>query len=320
MIDRNRLRGATALLATLLLSACGGGGYTSLLDDPAFSDDATFAEDAGTVGEALASGNTLSAYNGNMIQAARHQDGAWVETTSPEFKITRNDQGGIDVTLGGETVSYAAADVSPDGNGFEKEPDGNWRALYTWSAPSAAEALSGQNVEYDSHQVWTYFWDTTDGGTTNGYAVIGTETRPSALEGKANATYSGYAVADVYQKGSDSFDRLRYRGDVQMSADFAAGKIAGNIAGVTREARVNDAWTGNRVPVAGAIAMNEADIEGNSFAGTLTGDQAFVADIGEFSGTYGGKFYGKAGEEVGGILSINDADSVGSGFFSAGQN
>ncbi|GLQ52821.1 hypothetical protein [Devosia nitrariae] len=44
------------------------------------------------------------------------------------------------------------------------------------------------------------------------------------------------------------------------------------------------------------------------------------AAAGDFTGTYGCKFFGPNGEEVGGVLSITGDGAVGSGFLSANQD
>lgn len=312
-----RLAGATAAMSTIVLAGCGGGGSSEFIK-------AVFAEDAGTTIEALDAGKTLTAYNEQMSSSARRTEGVWASTASPEFSVKKNDQGGIDVTLGDEMVSFTPADrevPSDPGDpsyGWEKSyDDGNFRGVFTSSdtGGGADDVLNG-NTRYAHHQVWSYFWGTDGGETFNGHAVIGTETQASALEGKANATYHGWARADLYAKGSDSFDRTRITGDVELNADFGAGEISGAIGDMRTATRTGGVW-GPESNVAGFVNMNTAKIDGNSFSGTMSGNGTPFDDFD--GGSYGGKFYGENGEEVGGVLSLEDEDVVGSGFFTAGQ-
>lgn len=315
------IAGTTAAMSTIVLAGCGGGGSSEVIK-------AIFAEDAGTAAEALDDGKTLTAYNGQMSSSARRTDGVWASHASPEFSIKKNDQGGVDVTLGDEMVSFTPADLQfpddPDqSDGWEKEDqDGNYRGVFA-EGGMLGEVLSG-NGDSDYHQVWAYFWRTEGGETFNGHAVVGTETKESALEGKANATYSGWASSDIYEKGSDSFDRRRVEGDVTMTANFDAGKISGTIDNLRTNERIDGQWVHDNwddLPsLDGSMSMNETDIEGNQFSGSLTPDAALAASTGDFDGTYGGKFYGENGEEVGGVISIDEDAAIGTGFFTAEQD
>ncbi|MCT7375813.1 transferrin-binding protein-like solute binding protein [Chelativorans salis] len=291
-------------VAGIGLAGCGGGGSTSAIVD------ALYAEDVGTTAEALDTGKTLKAYNGNMSKGVRMQDGVWSDVTAPNLTIKKNDEGGVDVSVDGIEVSYSASDLSDDGYGWQQGDFG----LYTRSADSAEDALAGK-AAYDHHQVWSYFWSTGE-GALNGLAVIGTETKASALTSEATATYSGYAHADLYTKGSDSFDRERVRGALDMTARFDEGKISGSISSL--QDRVTDDT------IAGSVSMNETDIDGNAFSGSLTPDAALAGVVGDFEGNYAGKFYGPGGEEVGGVLSFGsdaeDGELIGAGMFSAGKD
>lgn len=284
---------------------------------------ALFAADVGTAAEALDAGATLMAYNANMSSSLeddwntdeRRAQGA------AEFSIRKNDQGGVDVTIDGETESFSAADLEDAGFGWQKElDDGLYRSVHTWTGTNAEEVLAG-DAWTPYHQVWGYFWDTGDESDLRGFAVVGSETEADVLEGKANATYSGWSVAEMYPDDEAAADdeRARMEGDLTMSADFNAATISGAITDLSTKTRVNDTWS-NSQALAGSVSMDSTAISGNGFSGNLTPSADLTAVVGDFTGTYGGKFYGPNGEEVGGVLSITGDDSVGAGFFSADQD
>ncbi|WP_404404064.1 transferrin-binding protein-like solute binding protein [Pelagibacterium halotolerans] len=303
----------SAVLAGCTTTGTTGGGSTS---------NAVYADDAGTASAALAGGETLMAYNASMSRSAvKTGDGNWVwlsDPEAPEVSFELNDQGGVDVTIDGTTVSFSASDL----NGEFGWQSGN-NGIYTWSAESAQQALDGDGFgEY--HQVWSYFWDTGE-ETLNGYAVIGTETTSDAVAARtASATYSGWAVADSYTVGSDSNDRTRLSGDLTLAADFDAGTIGGTVDDISVKAQSGGSW-GAATALTGTIALETATISGNGYTGTLTPDATFLTEtsMSEFDGTYGGKFYGPDAEETAGTIGFSGSDGddfVGTGFFSAVQD
>ncbi|MCD7060990.1 transferrin-binding protein-like solute binding protein [Pelagibacterium xiamenense] len=308
--------GCTAIVGAALggcASTGGGGGGGATLN-------AVYAEDAGTVGEALASGETLMAYTSSMSLSAVRENGVWQsDPASPQFSLVLNDEGGIDVTIDGKTVSFTAADLSGE-YGWESGDDG----VFTWSADSAQQALDGDAFgQY--HQVWSYFWHPED-TMYNGFAVIGTETTPDAVAAQsASATYSGWAAADAYFAGSESDTRTRLFGDLALAADFDAGTIGGTMSNIGVRVRSDGDW-GATTDLDGTIALETSSISGNGYSGTLAPDATLESELAmeDFEGGYGGKFYGPDAEEAGGTLGftgVSDGDAVvGAGFFTALQD
>lgn len=297
---------------------------------------AIFADDAGTAAQALASGKTLKAYDANMSSGLAgtwdSNNSRWKDNEAPghrtsEFSIKRNGQGGVDVTIDGETVSYASADQDGDFGWKQTDGDGNYRELYSWT-DTADKVLSGTSNVASYHQLWRYFWDKPQGGGLSdeqfGFAVVGAETRPEALAGKANATYSGYGHMEFYPAdvADAGYNRAAQRGDLTMQADFAAGQISGNLGNLQTRANVGGTWTG-WTAANGSISLDTAPIVGNGFSGTLTASNDLVIDPGvgaSTDSTYAGKFYGPSGEEVGGVFSITTEKATGTGAFSAKQD
>ncbi|GLQ53773.1 hypothetical protein GCM10010862_10320 [Devosia nitrariae] len=239
---------------------------------------------------------------------------------SNEFSIKKNDQGGVDVTIDGETISYSATDVDGDYGWSKETEDGLNRDLYTAIGGTAEEVLAGAGRR-PYHQIWSYFWDTGNESRLHGVAVVGAETRSEALEGKANATYSGWGLANIYpdDEAAAGYERARIEGELNMAADFNASTISGAITDLSTETRSNGTWSASQA-IAGSVAMDNAAIAGNEFSGNLTPSANLTATVGDFTGTYAGKFFGPNGEEVGGVLSITGDDAVGTGFFSADED
>ncbi|AEQ52966.1 transferrin-binding protein-like solute binding protein [Pelagibacterium halotolerans] len=290
----------------------GGGGGTP--------SPALFAASAGTASEALADGETLMAYNSLMSAAVEHDFDAG-ETRALDgttFSIAANDQGGLDVIIDGVAYSFTDADIS--GNAFEFDDPGGMGPYYrlnSWDG-DIVDVLDVSNTAH--HQVWSYFWDPA-GEPISGFAVVGTETMPEALEGKANATYSGAAGAALTDSGTFN-DTTRIVGELAMSADFNAGQISGlvdNIAVIGL-----GACSGGVGPacVNGTAALDSAAITGTGFSGTITADSDLLTafSLTDLGGTYSGKFYGADGEEVGGVMALSGEETVGTGYFSATQD
>ncbi|MCT8998338.1 transferrin-binding protein-like solute binding protein [Chelativorans intermedius] len=311
------LTGSVAI-AALGLAGCGGSGSTSAIVD------ALFAEDVGTAAEALDDGKTLKAYDGKMSSTLHHEDVR--RHDSAKVSIKKNDAGGIDVTVNGKTESYSSTHVSDDGYGFESD-DGH-RNIYTWSAPSAQDAVNGTGG-YPYHQIWGYHWwdpESDDPGMF-GFAVVGTETTSEVVAARTDkATYSGTAFIRSYGSDGSVHDRTDIKGDLSLTAEFDEGKISGLVNNVEGRERVNDVngpWT---AVTGGEIALQEADISGHGYEGKIAPNDTFNTALGvtEIDGTYRGKFFGPDAEETAGVISASGVadgeDFIATGSFSADED
>lgn len=273
-------------------------------------------KDGTTALKANAVTSTAISYDGNKVSKA----------ASSDFSLKKNGTG-VDLTVNGETITFADGDLVPENDGWEKQkPDGSdYKSVFVFTADSAKSALDGTDKNY--LQVWQYDnWNGDKG--TRGFAVIGAETDPQVVKSHANATYQGKARADTWME-NDSQERTGVRGDLTLNADFQAGSVTGKIDKIearTRGADTNDKWTDWAAADAGAnIEMTKAAISANGFSdGKLIAHDP-SGEVGNLDGsTYSGRFYGPNAEQVGGVMSIKgtspDGKFVGNGFFIGQRN
>lgn len=281
-------------VSALALSGCGSTGTVGGIDP------AIYAADAGTVSTALDAGTTLKS-NTNGVNNAAHQqtqaDGSGGATDNgTDFAIAKNDAGGYDVTIDGTTTNFTSGELV--GSSYIKGAltDNEIKTLFL--------AAVG-----DYHQIWGYTHSNVAADTIDNISgVIGTETKAAALEGKANATYTG--TASAFATNTTTGNLVLYNGTANLSADFGASTISGSVGGITyMDTASCGSGTCATGAVAGAIAMNETSISGNGFTGALTGS----GDLASVNGGYTGKFYGPNGEEVAGTISGTADSFYGSG-------
>lgn len=299
------------LLGTTLVAACGGGGGSGSpgVASRAGNSDAerVLAVDAGNAAEALEDGAALKASQRASSGWTRTFDAETAELSADTTaSVSRNDEGGLDLTIGGQTIRFVASDLTEDGDGFQL-PDGT-AGIYSWDGDSMEEALDPAAGRYSL--VFDYYTDSDDGTGRNGFLVVGTETADADLQALPTATYEGYARIRVAPTtGFDDYDAdvSEARGDVTMVADFGAGTVSGEVTNMAgRVPRLEDptrTWT----PFDGALTMEEAAITGNGFTGAITADEGFTAAVGtvDAGSTYSGTFFGPGGEEVGGGINMS---------------
>lgn len=293
----------------------GGGGSTLVQGDQLAGNEPV--EHAAAV--ALNDGKTLKADPASNSSAVNIDwDANTAKGEKPTFSVKKNGNGGMDMTVNGQTVSFAAADAPADPAdapyGWEKNGN-DYKDLYNYNG-----MRDGSDQGYV--QVWGY---TVDDGpkTLRGYGVVGLETPEDTVKTHANATYKGRARADTVQDGAPN-ERTGARGDLTLNADFAAGSVSGsvdNVEGRDRGAATNNQWTAWQA-APGKIILGNAAISSNGFSGgsvslDATAAQTFGADLS--GSTYSGRFYGPDADQVGGVMNIvgtNDEDKkvVGSGF------
>lgn len=285
----------------------------------------TFAmTDKDTAAKALKDGTTLKTTartsTTNLIDYATNTSKS-VDPAS--FAIKKNAKGGVDVTVNGKTTSFAKADeLVEDGEayGWEKDvPDTDYKSLSSYTG-TIDETLNGTG-DFKYAQVWRYTLDE-GAASTKGFAVVGAETRPEALKGKANATYKGWAVSET-QLTTDRKTRTRVNGDLELAANFDKGSISGSMTNLsTRTRSGNQGWSA-WAAAPGAIKLETAKITGNGYDGKLSGDKNFNSAIdGNLNGsTYSGRFYGPKAEETAGVLKLkgtSEGDTfAGTGAFAA---
>lgn len=286
--------GLTAMAAAL--AACSSGSSTT-------KSTSIFAADAGNAAQALADGKTLAAQaNGAKTLRLNHATG---ETSIGDatFELVKNADGELTMMVNGKEYAFTTADRDPSGDGYVVDEADHYANLFN-DRGSIDDALDTTKDQYA--QVWGYYvWDGTEPNTW-GQAIVGTETRPDALGSLPTATYNGYAQinmteAEGYVDWNTSMKRVN--GDLEMTADFGAGTISGQITNMGYRAPGAATWD----PIAGSVAMDSTAISGNGYSGSLTPDADLQTSLdlsADTTGTYDGKFYGPSAEEVAGILTL----------------
>ncbi|MBN8631641.1 MAG: transferrin-binding protein-like solute binding protein [Rhodobacterales bacterium] len=318
------------LLGTTLVAACGGGGSSGngvVSRSGNTGADKILAVDAGNAAEALEDGATLKASQRASSGWKRSYDAATAELSADSTAtVRRNDQGGLDLTVGGQTIRFVAADLSEDGYGFEL-PDGS-ASIWSWDGESMAEALDPSAGRFSL--VFDYHSENDDNTGRSGFLVVGTETADADLQALPTATYDGYARIRVAPTtGFDDWntDMSEARGDVTMVADFGAGNVSGAVTNMAGRAPRDENPTRTWVPFDGSLTMEEAAITGNGFTGAIRADADFTDNVGtiDAGSSYSGTFFGPNGEEVGGGINMSGTsaedglDYIGYGHWRAWQ-
>ena len=93
----------------------------------------------------------MTAYDRN------HAAGPVQSAGSPEFAITKNDNGAVDVTLGSLSMPYASSNLHECFT-WDKSDGTNSISINTMSSSTGAEdTINGKNTASAYHQVWGYF-------------------------------------------------------------------------------------------------------------------------------------------------------------------
>lgn len=316
-----------ALAASTAIAGCssnGSGGGQAFVSRSGNTDaQKVLAVDKGSAAAALNDGSTLRASQRTSASWTRvfqtgSQEGTASLSADGTGTIKRNSSGGLDLTVGGQTYSFSAADVTSDGYGFVL-PDGS-AGIFTNSANSMADALDPANTDYSA--IFDYYADQGSTGL-NGHIVVGTETADTALATLPTATYSGrLQVRAAPTTGFNDYnnDVTTVRGDASLTANFGSGTVAGNVTNLGIRAPNNINPTGSYAGVAGNLTLGTANINGNGFTGGMSGDADFNANIAtlDASSTYSGTFFGPAAEEVAGGVNMTGTAAGGGAFIGEG--
>lgn len=147
------------------------------------------------------------------------------------------------------------------------------------------------------------------------YTVIGLETDPGFLEGKAEATYLGVNYLWVVLGDPDYTGGWTYeQGEIEITADFAGATISGNMTGIL-DATFAGITEGNGWNAGFAIATGYWSF-GNGIPDL---------DVLSVDGQLEGVFYGLDGEHTAGLITTNfvvddidfDYELSGGGYFVA---
>ena len=180
--------------------------------------------------------------------------------------------------------------------------DGPWRTSwqsYTRRDGAILYYLRPYDSEYSSVALWDdsrYANADSDSWVSGtwGYVVHGTRTPGASMPTTGSANYRGSAYAYVWEPENPSIDDAAHlRGSLNLSADFAAGSISGEIGSLERRMTSGSPYSS----FSGRFHIGNGQIQGNTLSGL------------GFSGSVKGAFYGPAAEEAAGIMQATDADS-----------
>ena len=194
-------------------------------------------------------------------------------------------------------VEFGAADYDPQ-NEFEKEIEGGGQWLWSITGSFCCDsAYSYLDVYNFGHWI--------AGLSYRIYTTAGVRTDPANMP-TGSATYAGGIRADAYKQDSPSGD-LRYsvRGDLNLTADFDAGTLEGNVSGIDGRPQ-GASWS--PLSETTSFEIGNGQIAGGQFTATLTGTDtnsaaALDASMRGYEGNVLGEFYGPAAEEVGGVFT-----------------
>ncbi|MDH5557586.1 MAG: transferrin-binding protein-like solute binding protein [Alphaproteobacteria bacterium] len=285
-----------ALPALLVLAACGGGGG---------GGSAGLDLNIGTTDPNNSANGLAFAAGGEVIADAEGQP---ITVRLAQFE-TDYATGQTRLLVSTETVTYPAGDLASFGGdnptityrgetlvfvgGSAILANGQEALLYT--------ALTGTYSEVRDIYVYAAGPPPTDGSAgfdSEGFFVIGFETDPDTIAARTDvsASYDGRyeSYGQVLDLAGDVVStEVLNAGAISLSVDFSAGTVSGSMGG----------------SIAGLTSYTatiaETDIIGNGFASTMSIDCAAGATCSSNS-LIGGAFYGPTGEELSGVMVIDE--------------
>ena len=203
-----------------------------------------------------------------------------------------------------QKAEFGAADFDPQ-NEFEKEIEGGGQWL--WSVTGSFYGDTG----YSYLDVYGFgHW--VGGLSYRTYTSVGVRTDPANMP-TGSATYAGRIRADAYKQDNPSSDfRYRVSGDLNLTADFDAGTLDGNVSEIRTRGQSESSWS--PLSETTSFEIGGGQIADGQFTADLTGadtnsSAALDDSLRGYEGNVLGEFYGPAAEEVGGVFTaIRDAD------------
>jgi 2-dehydro-3-deoxy-D-gluconate 5-dehydrogenase len=187
-------------LAAIAVAVAACGSSKRIVDGLDPGPTALFTEDVGTAAQALAAGETLETER----LTAGNRNASPNVPVAPGFAISRNDDGGVDVTVDGTTHSFTDADQETFG--WQRSDDGDFAGVFSWNG-QVDDVLDENNTA--NSQIWSYFlYDSDADVLTDGFAVVGTQTTADAVAARsATAEYRGYATMRARDTNAHMDDR-----------------------------------------------------------------------------------------------------------------
>ncbi|EKF19153.1 transferrin-binding protein-like solute binding protein [Nitratireductor pacificus] len=234
---------------------------------------------------------------------------------------------GYSFEVAGEKVSFTDADLQGNGDYYETSALNSNNQMRTMASVAALNGKTKEALESGTSSMvpLNYYMrykpgadaaTADDSGGVAGYAIVGLETKPTALPSTGKATYQGRgrieARAKSYDYDTDTW-RVRYIGDATMEADFGAKTVSGSIAVDEHRAQVGGNNTTTDVSGQGAVVMfKPGQIVQNGFTSELEGNAALNTMIqndglGQVEAEAYGRFYGKDGGQIGAVIAGESA-------------
>ena len=308
---------AAALVLTVGLSGCGGGGSDGMMSDTA---EPTLTIPRGMTASAEAPIHAQDADDtiamllpDSTRQFAPVSSRAWTDEFHVKVFASDGNNGFVVtyVVAGRErTVRFEASDYDTPEN------PGNF--YYTETADGGKFFLGAHFASFDGeekNQGSPYFeyLDIYNSGV-GGYEkwnrhhfVFGARTETTGLPA-GTATYSGRMVAENFPEEDERSDML---GNWRLVADFSESKLQGDIRGISVRRPGEDYY--RDLPYTTYFSISNGEIVDGRFTASVSGvDLAENAPpdtdtVRGFSGSILGEFYGPEAEEAGGVLRASRA-------------
>ena len=272
--------------------------------------------------------NAPSASGAGVTQSSNASNGVTVDSVNAEVSDAAGQQRFVGYYNGMEIVDTAkGTDVSDDDSGFLGSPKGTqyyvrdelggqgeaaslsnvsfYRNLTQAEAAefglepgeilidTYSDHEGGNDTDYLAGGFWLYLPD--DAHSSNDYEygayISGNDPfQQNNLAGVAGTVqYSGSSTGYFYSPVEE--DALFLDADVTLTAEFGNGSELGTISGRIHNFEIDDLTvTGNP-----EVTLGSADI-GSSNSGFFTGDTSMTFDGSDFSGKWGGQFYGNGAD------------------------
>ena len=139
-----------------------------------------------------------------------------------------------------------------------------------------------------------------------GHVVYGTPTATLPVAGTAEYEGRMYANSFLRTDPRSGTGRYRHEGRLNLNADFDNSTVDGMVDSIW-ELEPGQDW----VLTTAEIQIRNGTIANSEFSADLEG----LHDLAGLTGTATGQFFGPEAEEVGGVISAEDADAVYEGYF-----
>ncbi len=309
-----RLSGWTFLLATGLLfslSACGGSGGGSS-GSPRTVQSILYQPGVNRLGEVAdnepIAGSVTQGSRGNRVTADR------VSWASGRIELIGNS--------GREMLSPSDdADVVSGAEVFRGE--NSMSVLVSRVTVPTFEGLESNTdaIGYDTTDPLVFgLWAYDGGGGEVEWGVFADgqtvqKTPASSIPTSGTPEYRGQTFGAYENFNTEDSDSAGvFVADVSLTADFAGGSVSGEINNIVdRESRLPDGGS--------SILLKDARISRSEDGGFFKGDTALMLSGGtedsNFSGKWGGQFFGDGAQHIGGTWGVSDGSSSVVGAFSA---